>query len=64
MKINKIRSKLHFLKKRRNENDSTCVYVAWFYCLLASRADLRCRYKNASKMALEAKTVKHATQSS
>ena len=55
MKINKLLSKLHFLKKLRNKNDLICVYVTWFYCLLASRADLRCRYKNASKIAIEAK---------
>ena len=62
MKINKIRSKLHFLKKRRNKNDSTCVYVAWSVCWLLepiSDAVMKKRLQNGSR---SEKTVKHATQ--
>ena len=61
MNINKIRSKLHFLKKRRNKNDSTCVYVAWSVCwLLEPISDAV--IKNAFKGSRSEKTVKHATQ--
>ena len=47
MKINKIRPKFHFLTKKRNKNDSPCVFVLFcfvffvflfFYCLVTSKA--------------------------